>query len=281
MNNKYWSEVISPKKSWFDLRITEVWNYRDLILLFVKRDFVTVYKQTILGPAWHFIQPILTTIIFTFVFGRVAKISTDGVPPFLFYLSGITIWNYFAKCLASTSNIFVQNANIFGKVYFPRLTVPVSLVISGMLTFGIQFIMFLCVWCYYVFKGQVIPNWYILYIPVFLVNMAILSLGLGMIFSSLTTKYRDLTFLLNFGVQLFMYASPVIYPISALNGMARELMIFNPVAPIIEGFRYAFLSTGGVFNIIQLLCSAIVSIIIFLIGVGVFHKVEKTFMDTV
>jgi len=275
-----WTEVITPKKGWFDLRLNELWDYRDLILLFVRRDFVTVYKQTILGPLWHFIQPIFTTVIFTIIFGRVANISTDGAPHFVFYLSGVTIWQYFSKCLTNTSNTFVQNASIFGKVYFPRMTVPVSLVISSLLSFSIQFLLFLFVYIYYLQLGEVFPNLHILLLPIFLLIMATIGLGLGMIFSSLTTKYRDLTFLLSFGVQLFMYASPVIYPVSILGETGKQLMALNPVASVIEGFRYAFLGSGT-FSINSLLYSIIFSIVIFLVGVGVFHKVEKTFMDTV
>ena len=278
--DKVWTEVISPKKSWFDLRLNELWEYRDLIMLFVRRDFVTVYKQTILGPLWHFIQPIFTTLIFTVIFGRVANISTDGAPHFVFYLAGVTIWQYFSKCLTSTSNTFVQNAGIFGKVYFPRLTVPVSLVISSLLTFSIQFLLFLIVYFYYLYQGLVAPNSYILLVPLYLFIMATLGLGLGMIFSSLTTKYRDLTFLLSFGVQLFMYASPVIYPTSILGETGLKYMAFNPIAPIIEGFRFGFLGTGS-FQISSLAYSGGIAVVIFLVGLGVFHKVEKTFMDTV
>lgn len=280
IEDKKWTEIISPKKSWFDLRLNEIWEYRDLIMLFVRRDFVTVYKQTILGPLWHFIQPIFTTLIFTVVFGRVANMSSDGAPKFAFYLAGVTVWAYFSKCLTSTSNTFVANASIFGKVYFPRLTVPVSLVISSLLTFSIQFLLFLVVYGYYFYQGEVSPNQYIFLLPVFLLIMATLGLGLGIIFSSLTTKYRDLTFLLSFGVTLFMYATPVIYPTSMLGETGKMLMAFNPIAPIIEGFRYAFLGTGS-FEKNSLLYSGGIALLIFLIGVGVFHKVEKTFMDTV
>lgn len=279
-NKPTWTEIITPKKEWFDLRLNELWDYRDLILLFVRRDFVTVYKQTILGPLWHLIQPVFTTLIFTVVFGRVANISTDGAPHFIFYLAGITIWQYFSKCLTNTSNTFVQNATIFGKVYFPRLTIPVSLIISSMLTFAIQFILFLTVYGYYFYRGEVAPNHVIFMLPLFLLIMAVLGLGLGIIFSSLTTKYRDLSFLLTFGIQLFMYATPVIYPSSILGKTGKMLMSFNPVAPIVEGFRYGFLGTGS-FELHSLLYSASISVVIFLIGVGLFHKVEKTFMDTV
>lgn len=278
--DKLWTEVISPRKTWFDFRLNELWDYRDLIMLFVRRDFVTVYKQTVLGPLWHFIQPVFTTLIFTLVFGRVANISSDGAPHFIFYLAGVTIWQYFSKCLTSTSNTFVANAGIFGKVYFPRLTVPVSLVISSLLTFSIQFLVFLIAYFYYLYQGLVVPNHYIFLLPVFLIIMAVLGLGLGIVFSSLTTKYRDLTFLLTFGVQLFMYATPVIYPTSMLGETGKTLMAFNPVAPIVEGFRYGFLGTGN-FEINSLLYSGAIAMIIFLVGVGMFHKVEKTFMDTV
>lgn len=265
----------------FDLRLGELWEYRDLVMLFVWRDFVAIYKQTILGPLWHLIQPLLTTIVFTVIFGNLAKLPTDGQPPFLFYLCGVTIWNYFSQCLGKTSNTFVGNAAIFGKVYFPRMTVPVANVISGLLSFGIQFALFLAVYIYFFARGSDLhPNLWLLGIPVFVLIMAILSLGVGIIISSLTTKYRDLTFLVSFGVQLFMYATPVIYPLSSIPPKYQWLMNLNPVAPLVEGFRYAFMGTGT-FSAGTLLYSAIFSLVIFIVGLALFHRVEKTFMDTV
>lgn len=276
-----WTEIISPKKSWFDLRLNELWRYRDLVILFVRRDFVAIYKQTILGPLWHIIQPLMTTIVFTIIFGRIAGISTDGQPQFLFYMCGVTIWNYFAHCLSKTSNVFTSNANIFGKVYFPRLTVPVATVVSGLISFAIQMTLFFCFYLYYLSQGFVIQiNAWIAAIPFFILIMAVLGLGLGILISSMTTKYKDLTHLVGFGVQLYMYASPVIYPMSALSPEAQFYLSFNPVAPIIEGFRYAFFGTGA-FNLEMLLYSTGVTFFIFLIGLALFHRVEKTFMDTV
>ncbi|WP_448530643.1 ABC transporter permease [Raineya sp.] len=278
-----WTEVISPKTKWFDINLSELWRYRDLIVLFVYRDFVAIYKQTILGPLWHIIQPLFTTIVFSIIFGNIAKIQTDGIPHFLFYLCSITIWNYFASSLNSTSNVFVSNAGIFGKVYFPRLTVPVANVISGFLAFGIQFVLFLGVYLYFwLWQGNtaIQPNWYILLVPVFAFNMALLGLGMGIIVSSLTTKYRDLTHAVGFGVQLLMYVSGVIHPLSYISEEKRYLVLLNPIFSIVEGFRFAFFGQG-VFEITMLLYSLAVSAVIFLIGVALFHKVEKNFMDTV
>ncbi len=276
-----WTEIISPKKSWFDLRLDELWRYRDLVILFVRRDFVAIYKQTILGPLWHIIQPLMTTIVFTIIFGRIAGISTDGQPQFLFYMCGVTIWNYFAHCLSKTSNVFTSNASIFGKVYFPRLTVPVATVISGLISFGIQMILFLAFYAYFFAQGYtLVPTIWLLGIPFFIFIMAILGLGLGILISSMTTKYKDLTHLVGFGVQLYMYASPVIYPMSALSAEAQFYLAFNPVAPIIEGFRYAFFGTGA-FTLEMLLYSTGITLLMFLVGLALFHRVEKTFMDTV
>jgi lipopolysaccharide transport system permease protein len=279
---EHWTQVISPKRSWFDLNLNELWRYRDLIMLFVRRDFVSVYKQTILGPLWHIIQPLLTTFVFYFVFNRIANLPTDGIPPILFYLSGVIVWTYFAECLNKTSATFIDNASIFGKVYFPRLTVPVSKVIVGLLTFGVQFGMFLAFYLYFLFQGQIgLPNWYVLMIPYLLLLMASLGLGLGIIVSSMTTKYRDLRFLVGFGVQLAMYATPVIYPLSAIkNETLRYYLSLNPVAPVVEGFRYALVGKGS-FDLSMLGYTTIVAVIIFLFGVAFFHRVEKTFMDTV
>ncbi|EAY31984.1 ABC transporter permease [Microscilla marina] len=276
-----WSEIITPKKSWFDLRLNELWQYRDLIVLFVRRDFVAVYKQTILGPLWHIIQPLFTTLVFVLVFGKIAGLSTDGQPAFLFYMCGVTIWNYFASNLNKTSNTFVENQAVFGKVYFPRLTVPVSNVISGLFSFTIQFVLFLIFYLIYYLRGaQLQPNLWLLAIPLFILIMAILSLGLGIIISSLTTKYRDLTMLIGFGVQLFMYASPVIYPMSSLSPKLQYYMQFNPVASILEGFKYAFFGQGIV-SINSVGYSLLIAGFVFFIGVALFHRIEKTFMDTV
>jgi lipopolysaccharide transport system permease protein len=277
-----WTEEITPKTKWFDIRIDELWRYRDLIGLFVYRDFVAIYKQTILGPLWHIIQPLFTTIVFSVVFGNIAQINTDGVPHFLFYLCSITIWNYFANSINTTSNVFVTNASVFGKVYFPRLTVPVANVISGFMAFTIQFVLFLGVYLFFIFSGKanLTPNWWVLLVPVFAFNMALLGLGLGIIVSSLTTKYRDLTYAVGFGVQLLMYVSGVIHPLSYIPEDKRFYILLNPIFTVIEGFRFAFFGKG-VFEPMMLAYSLGTSLVIFLIGVALFHKVEKNFMDTV
>ena len=276
-----WDTVIKPQSNIFDLQLKEVWRYKDLLLLFVRRDYVTFYKQTILGPIWFFLQPILTTIIFTFVFGTVAGISTNGVPPVLFYLSGIVLWNYFAECVNNTSNVFIKNAEIFGKVYFPRIIMPMSIVVSNMMRLGVQLLLFLAVYLFYVWQGselQVTPM--VALFPLLLFIMAGLGLGIGMIISSLTTKYRDLTFLITFGVQLAMYASPVIYPISSLPDKYRFLIVLNPMSSVIETFRYGFFGQGT-FNWIYFGYSLSVTLLVIIGGAVVFNKVQRSFLDTV
>jgi lipopolysaccharide transport system permease protein len=272
---------IKPQNKWYDIDFKAIWQYRDLLVLFVRRDFVAVYKQTVLGPFWFFIQPILTTITFTFIFGNFAKISTDGVPPLIFYLSGLTFWNYFSSCLLSTSNTFVANAGIFGKVYFPRLITPLSVVISNLIKFGIQLFLLLLVFAYYWWAGKIQPNWTVFLMPVYIFMMAGLGLGYGILISSLTTKYRDFTFLVGFGVQLLMYASPIIYPFSILSDKMRLILnILNPMSSIIEAVKYGFLGQG-VFSVFNLTISFIYMILLLFIGIVMFHKVEKSFMDTV
>ncbi len=275
--------IIRPKKHAFDINFKEIWQYRDLLQMFVKRDIITVYKQTVLGPIWFIVQPILTTLIYIVVFGRIAQISTDGTPQALFYLSGITIWNYFAESFNQTSQTFKQNANIFGKVYFPRLIMPISKVTSGLIKFIIQFTFFMVVYLYYIFTGNatVNPNWTIALLPVYILLMAAFGLGTGLIFTSLTTKYRDLVFLLTFGVQLLMYASPVIYPVSAIDdGLLKTIILYNPFTPILEGFKYAFLGAGH-FSWLNLGYSVIFATVLLIIGIVVFHKTERNFIDTV
>jgi lipopolysaccharide transport system permease protein len=280
-NYQVWTEEIGSKTSLFSLNLTEVWRYRDLLFMFVKRDFVTFYKQTILGPIWFFLQPVLTTITYVIIFGKIAGISTDGIPKIAFYLSGITIWNYFSEVLTNTSNVFVNNASIFGKVYFPRLIMPLSIVVSGLMKFGIQFMLFIAVEIYYSFIDvKVHPNMWILATPILILLMAALALGLGMIFSSLTSKYKDLTFLLTFGIQLLMYATPVIYPTSLLSPTLKHFMNFNPLTGIFECFRFGYLGAGN-FEPLMLVYSFILIFVILLIGVLIFNKVEKSFMDTV
>lgn len=280
--HEHWTEVIKPKTSLLDLRLGEVWRYRDLVAMFVRRDFISTYKQTILGPLWFFIQPVLTTLTYIIIFGRIAKISTDGMPPMAFYLAGITIWNYFSTTLLTTSNVFVGNAHIFGKVYFPRLTMPISIVISNLVRFFIQLALFIAVWVFYLVKGNsaLQPNACAALTPLLLLIMALLSLGLGMILSALTTKYRDLGMLLGFGMQLLMYATPVIYPLSGVPEKYRAIILANPVSSVVETFRYGFLGTGS-FSWWYLGYSLVASIIMLLIGTIVFNKVEKSFMDTV
>jgi lipopolysaccharide transport system permease protein len=275
--------VIRPKKHAFDINFKEIWDYRDLLKMFVKRDIITVYKQTVLGPIWFIVQPVLTTLIYMVVFGRIAQISTDGTPQALFYLSGITIWNYFAESFNTTANTFTQNANIFGKVYFPRLIMPISKVVSGLIKFAIQFGFFLIIYFYFIFSGNtsVNPNWTIALLPVYVALMAAYGLGAGIIFTSLTTKYRDLKFLLTFGVQLLMYASPVIYPVSTIpEGTMKTIILYNPFTPILEGFKYAFLGAGH-FSWWSLGYSVIFAAVLLTIGIVVFHKTERNFIDSV
>lgn len=276
-----WTLEIKPVSGWFNFHLKDVWKYRDLLFMFVKRDFVSVYKQTILGPFWFFLQPILTTITFTIVFGNIAKIPTDGIPPILFYMSGIVCWGYFSDCLTRTSSTFITNANIFGKVYFPRLVSPLSNIISLLMKFGIQMILLICFLIYFKMNGSdVNPNIYILLTPYLILLMAGLGLGFGIIVSSLTTKYRDLTFLVSFGVQLLMYATPVIYPLSALPEKYKWVVLANPMTSIVDTFRFAYLGAGS-FNAGNLFYTSVFVVIILTIGIIVFNRVEKTFMDTV
>src|ERR1035441_3839579 len=276
-----WDLVIRPQTGWFDLHLADLWRYRDLTMLFVWRDFVAQYKQTVLGPLWHLLQPLFTTLLFTLIFGKIAKLPTDDVPPILFYMAGVTAWTYFAECLNRTSTTFIQNAGIFGKVYFPRLCVPLSVVISNLIKFAIQFALFLGFLAYFGLRGAAIhPNISILLTPIFLLMMAALGLGVGIIVSALTTKYRDLQVLVTFGVQLAMYATPVIYPLSIFPHSARWMVIVNPMAPIIEAFRYAFLGQG-LFSWTYLGISAAIIAGILFLGIILFNHVERTFMDTV
>ncbi len=276
-----WTMIIEPRRGWLDLRLAELWAARDLIMLFVWRDFVSVYKQTILGPLWYLIQPLLTTLVFTIIFGRIAALPTDGLPQFLFYLSGTVIWSYFAECLNKTSQTFITNANLFGKVYFPRLAVPVSILISNLITFAIQFVLFLVFVIYYMLSGAAVQiNAWALLTPLLLLIMAGLGLGFGVIVSSLTTRYRDLRFLVTFGVQLWMYATPVIYPVSAIPERFRPLILANPLTPVVEAFRYAFLGAGTV-NAAMLAYSAGFTLVVLFLGLLLFNRTEATFMDTV
>ena len=276
-----WTEIIEPQNKLLDLKLRDVWRYRDLLLLLVRRDFVATYKQTILGPIWFFLQPILTTLTFTLIFGRIAGLSTDGLPMMLFYLAGVTMWNYFAECLNKTATVFKDNAAVFGKVYFPRLVMPLSIVVSNLVKLGIQFVLFLGFWGYYMATGaNVQPNAALLLFPVLILLMGGLGLGFGMIISAMTTKYRDLVFLLTFGVQLLMYATPVIYPLSTIGDKYKWLILANPMSSIIETFRYGFLGTGT-FHWGYLAYSAGFTVVVLLLGTVNFNRVEKSLMDTV
>ncbi|MCG7856230.1 ABC transporter permease [Flavihumibacter sediminis] len=276
-----WTTIIEPKRKLLDIDLKSLWHYRDLLYLLVKRDFVAVYKQTILGPIWFFIQPLLTTLMYFLIFSRIANLSTEGAPPILFYLAGVTCWSYISECLLKTSDTFIANANIFGKVYFPRLIIPVSIIVSNLVRFGIQFSLFLFVWAYYYIMTDTIQlTSAIFLLPFVVLVMALLGLGLGIIFSALTTKYRDLRFLLTFGVQLLMFATPVVYPLSMASPKLRLLLLANPFTSLIETFRYAF--TGyGTFDWLSLAYSFGFAVIVLLVGVVIFNKVEQSFMDTV
>ena len=276
-----WDLIIEPQNNLFDLKLREVWRYRDLLLLFVRRDIVSFYKQTILGPVWFFIQPIFTTLVYVIVFGNLAGLSTDGLPQPLFYLAGITSWNYFADCLNKTSTVFRDNSAIFGKVYFPRIVMPLSIVLSNMMRFGIQMLLFLIVLAYYILTGLTISlDFNLLLFPLFVLAMAMQGLGLGMIVSALTTKYRDLAFLLTFGVQLLMYATTVIYPLSSLSGKLYWAVALNPMTFVIEGFRKSILGIG-VLDGFTLAYTVISSSLILFFGLLIFNKVEKSFVDTI
>ena len=283
MKTDEWDLVIKPKNSLFAVDFAELWRYRDLCIMFVKRDIVTMYKQTILGPLWFFVQPILTTVMYMVVFGGIAKIPTDGIPQPLFYLAGICLWQYFADCLNRTSATFTANANVFGKVYFPRLVVPVSNVLSNLVKFVIQFLLFAIAYAYFVFvaKADVHPNAHALLFPALVAIMAGLSLGFGIVFSSLTTKYKDLTFLLTFMVQLWMYATPVIYPISTItNAKVRLVMQLNPLTGVFEAFKYGLLDAGA-FSWGMLGYSAAFAVVLLAVGIVVFNRIQRSFIDTV
>lgn len=277
----HFANSIQPHDSLLDLRLSEIWRYRDLLVLFVRRDFVSKYKQTILGPLWFFIQPIFQTITLSVVFGGMAKLSTDGIPPVLFYLAGITAWNYFSNCLRTTSNTFTTNAGLFGKVYFPRAITPLSVIVSNLIQFGIGLFLFLLIYGYFWLTGYTLkPNLTLLLLPLLVVLMGLMGLGLGMLVSALTTKYRDLQFLVEFGVQLLMYATPVILPLSAIPAKYQSLMLINPMTGVIETFKYGFFGTGA-FSWGLLGYSAGFTIVILLVGLVVFNYTEKNFMDVV
>ncbi|MFN3794249.1 MAG: ABC transporter permease [Chitinophagaceae bacterium] len=273
-------EIITSKPSKGLADLKELHRYKHLLVMLIKRDFVAFYKQTILGPLWLLLQPLLTTIMFVIVFGRIAGLSTDGTPQVIFYLSGITLWSYFAECFNKTATVFKDNAQIFGKVYFPRLVIPISIVVSGLFRFLIQFTLFSIFYCYYLVKGEVAINISFFFLPLILILMALLSLGLGMIISAMTTKYRDLSFLITFGVQLLMYITPVIYPLSSLKANYAFLMNLNPLTSFFELFRYSI--TGkGTFTFLSVSYSALFTGITLIVGLYIFNRVQRTFMDTV
>ncbi len=275
-----WDKVILPKKTLFHIPFKELWDYRDLLFLFVKRDFVAAYKQSILGPAWHVIQPILTTAIYVVVFNRIANIPTDGVPPVLFYFSGITLWQFFSTCLSSSSSAFISNVNIFSKVYFPRLIIPLSAMMSAMVALGIRLVLLTFIYVYFISTGSALQlNMDLLLLPVIILLLGGLGLGFGIIVSSLTTKYRDLSYLVGFGVQLLMYATPVIYPLSAIPEDFRQYAVYNPMAPLIESFRYG-LTGAGSFSSEQLMFSGIFTVVLLTLSVLLFNRVENRFVDT-
>ena len=283
-DNEPWDLVLEPNNKWYSLGLSKIFRFKDLLFLFVRRDFVSIYKQTILGPIWFFIQPVITAITYAIIFGALADISTEGMPPLLFYMCGITLWNYFSETLSKTSDTFTANSGIFGKVYFPRMIVPLSVVLSNMIKFGIQFFLFLVVWIYYLINDPNIhPNYTIIFIPFLILLMGFLGLGFGIIITSMTTKYRDLKFLVSFAVQLLMYASPIIFPLSLVREKYPQfklILLANPITSIVEAFKYAFLGVGE-FNLFYLGYSVLFTVILFFIGLVVFNKVEKSFMDTV
>jgi lipopolysaccharide transport system permease protein len=279
-SDREWDIIIEARSNALHLPLHEIWQYRDLLFLLVQRDFTSFYRQTVLGPIWFVAQPLLTTLIFYFVFGRIAGLSTDGLPGFVFYLSGITFWNYFSDCFIKTSEVFISNAQLFGKVYFPRLIVPLAIVISNLTRFAIQFLLLLILWSWYLFEGAIRPQWTILLIPFLILLMAAIGLGVGIFFAAITTKYRDLRFLIQFGVQLMLYVTPIIYPLSMTTGALRDLVSWNPLAPIFETFRHGFLGEG-IFSVTHLAWSTAFAIAACAIGITVYNRTERTFLDTV
>jgi lipopolysaccharide transport system permease protein len=280
--DEYWDIVINPKSNWFELKLNDVWKFRDLIFMFIKRDFISQYKQTILGPIWFIIQPLITTLTYMIVFGSIANLSTDGQPGILFYMSGVLFWNYFSTSFLRTSETFSANAGMFGKVYFPRLTVPIASVLSSFISFFIQLVLLVIILMIYMANGYD-PQWSVtvLLLPLLMVLMAAQALGFGIIISSMTTKYRDLKYLVTFGVQLLMYATPVVYPLSVVtDSRLLFLLKLNPMTPLIETFRYALLGSGT-FSWEAIAYSTLASCIVLLCGIVLFNKVEKTFMDTI
>ena len=280
MEQDKWTEIITSKTRIIDFNFKEIWDYRDLILIFVKRDIVSIYKQTILGPIWFLFGPIFTVFTYSFAFGSIAKIPTDNIPGPVFYLAGTTLWNYFQACFNGASSTFTANASIFGKVYFPRLIPSLSLIISNLLKLGIQFITFLIFCLYYYGQGSIHPNMYVLLLPILIINMALMSLGIGLLISSLTVKYRDVNQFIGVVMMLLMYASPIIYPTSSVPIFLKPYLSLNPISPIIDAFRFGF-TGAGVLDVGGILYSFLFTIVILFIGIIYFNKVEKTFIDTI
>jgi lipopolysaccharide transport system permease protein len=282
VNDKdYWDIVVEPASGFSGFQLREVWHYRDLFWLLVRRDFISFYKQTMLGPLWFFLQPLFTIVIYSYIFGSLARISTDGIPRPLFYLAGITCWQYFAECLSKTSNVFMENANVFGKVYFPRIIMPLSISFSNLIRFGIYLFLLLLMVAWYSARGEMVSlNSYALLLPLLVLMIAMFGIGAGMIVSSLTTRYRDLAFLVGFGVQLLMWASTVVYPLSAAPQKFKWLVALNPMTPILEAFRKGFLGAGS-FSWTSLAVSAVIIIVVAFVGLYLFTKAERTFIDTI
>jgi lipopolysaccharide transport system permease protein len=278
--NQTWTEEITSDQKLFSINFKEILQSRDLLFMFVKRDYTTFYKQTILGPLWFFIQPLLTTLVYVILFGQIANLSTDGVPQFLFYMSGIVFWNYFSEVLTKTSSVLKDNSNILGKVYFPRIILPLSIVFSGLLKFGIQLFLFICLLAYYLFSGSIVPTLYIFLLPIILFLIAIFSFGIGLIFSSLTAKYKDLIFLLTFGIQLAMYITPIAYPISSMPEKYKWIAMCNPLSSLIECIRFGFFGVGT-FTVYDLFYSFTIILLTLIFGVVIFNKIEKSIMDII
>ena len=281
-NSKAWDLTITSHRGWFEFHLGELWQYRDLLWIYFHRNIITEYKQTILGPIWIFIPPVITTLLFTVVFGKIAQLSTDGLPGPLFYMSGIVIWNYFSSCFSGTSNSLSGNAGLFGKVYFPRIIIPVATLLSGLVRFFIQFILFLCILIYYTINGNVefFPNMYLVILfPLLIIIMGVQGLGYGLLFSAITTKYRDLRYLIGYCMRLLMYASPIIFPLSIVPDNYRIFILLNPITSVIEIFRYISLGNGQI-DLFGLLYSITFTFIIFIAGLLIFNRVEKNFIDT-
>jgi lipopolysaccharide transport system permease protein len=281
IKNDNWTLVIEADRPWTDLQLKELWLRRDLIFVFIKRDFIVQYKQTILGPLWHFLQPLITTLVFTVVFGKIAKISTEGTPPFLFYMAGIVVWTYFSGLLTSTAGSLTGNAHVFRKIYFPRLIIPLANIFARLISFGIQFFFLICFMLYFAYHdANVNPNLMLMALPLMMLMVAMLAIGVGLIVAAVTVRYRDLSVLLGFGLQLWMYASPIVYPLSILPTNLYFWAALNPMTPIIELFRYAVLGSGSV-QTMMLVYSCLLISLLLVLGLVLFNRAQRTFIDSV